>query len=164
MNILQFFKDVETSFNENSKCGECWVFKSPLSEAGMNASKFTEEESCCVKMFLTYYNYQSGFVRSPTTQLQQTGYCDYYFTLYVVKDSNLGINVLNEEPGHEEIQSLWSTILSPLMDCLGCGNEFDLCDLGYNFDILRWSMNPVILKHDSNYTGWKIDGTFRQYK
>lgn len=164
MNIVQFFKDLVGSFNENQKCGECWVFKAPFSEAGMNASNFTQEETCCTKLFLTNYSYQSVFSRSQTTSLQKAGYCDYTFTLYVVKDSNLGTNVFNEEPNHEECESLWNIILNPLMECLGCGTEIDLCELGYDFDILRWVMSPVVYKHDSNYSGWRIDGTFRENK
>lgn len=172
MNLLKFFEDLTSSFNGNSdlvspvapKCGLCWVFQAPLSEAGMNAAEFEEGQECCTKIFLTYYNYQSGFVKSGTTGLEKTGFCDYFFTIYVVQSGPLGVNVDKEQPGHALTESIWATVLTPLMDCLGCGNEFDLCDLGYDFDIMRWSMTPVILKHDENYSGWKIDGTFRQFK
>lgn len=164
MNIVEFFKKVETSFNEDNKCGECWSFKAPLSESGLNAVNLKPDETCCVKMIMTYYKYSAGYVKSNITPLQKTGYCDYIFTLYVVKETELGVNVYNEEPDHPIDESLYEEILKPLENCLGCGHEFDLCELGYDFDIFKWEMEPALLLGDYNWVGWKISGIFREYK
>ncbi|MGL5233831.1 MAG: hypothetical protein ACRC8Z_03615, partial [Empedobacter falsenii] len=59
--------------------------------------------------------------------------------------------------------SIWKTVIEPLQNCLGCGNELDLCELGYDFEITKWDMEIVKKYEDSNYAGWKINGIFRQY-
>ena len=164
MNIIDFFRDVVEDFNSTQKCGECWSFKAPLSESGMNSTKLSDDELCCVKLFLTSYKYESGFQKNNLTGLQKKGWCDYVFTIYAVKETNLGINVDQEQPGFEIDESLYETILRPIENCLGCSNEFDLCELGYDFDIFKWSMTPTLLKGDMNYVGWKIDAIFREYK
>lgn len=164
MDVIKFFEDVETKFNAEQKCGECWVFKAPMSESGMNATKLAKDEICCIKMFMTAYSYSSGYVRNNATGLQRTGYCDYIFTLHVVKEHELGINVYEEQPGHDIDESIWRTVLRPIEQCLGCGHEFDLCALGYDFDIIKWNMVPVIFAGDNNYVGWRIDAIFREYQ
>ena len=164
MNIDKFFRDVVQQFNDTNKCGRCWAFFSPLSESGMNATKLEDDEVCCTKIFMTYYKYSSGYARNQNTGLQKTGFCDYIFTLYVVEETELGQNVDKEQPGHDIMESLKNKILIPLEECLGCGNEFDLCELDYDFDIFKWDMEAVILKGDNNYTGWKVNAIFREYR
>ena len=165
MNVDKFFRDLTQHFNDINKCARCWAFFAPLSESGMNSTKPTAEEACCTKIFMTAYQYSSGYVRNPQTGLTLPGFCDYIMTLYFVEAvDSLGQNVEREQPGYEIMESLKKQILDPLEECFGCGNEFDLCELGYDFDIFQWRMEPVILKGDYNYTGWKVNAIFREYK
>ena len=162
MNVIKFFKEVAERYNDEDKCGFCWSFKAPLSESGLNKTELTEEEQCCLQLFITDYETDPGETIDERTGLSKKKYCDHIFTLYVVKPSDIGLNVYNEIPGHPISESLWETILEPIQNCIGCGNEFDLCEMGYDFDILRWKMKAVQFKEDYNYTGWRILGVFRQ--
>lgn len=159
--IIDFFETLIEKWNNEQKCGFCWEFSAPLSESGMN--KHQSENPCCVHAFITDYATQSGYTKDRLTNLANREWCDHNFVLYVVMQSNLGINVYNEISNHSIDAGLWKSILKPIQNCLGCGNELELCEMGYNFEITKWTMQTVLLKEDENYTGWKISGTFRQY-
>lgn len=163
MNAILFFQQLANKWNTENKCMSCWTFGAPLSESGMNASNTTDDDKCCNHMFVTEYKTSSGYEKDQYTKMVNRAWCDHIFTLFVVKHSTLGINTYNEEIGHPIDESLWKTILEPLQNCLGCGNELDLCEMGYEFEIFKWDMQVVKYQHDSNYTGWKISGIFRQY-
>ncbi len=163
MNAIKFFEDLSTRWQSESKCNECWTFGAPLGEGEMNASQSTIETQCCVHLFVTYYKTSSGYSKNGQTGLVNREWTDHIFTLFAVKHSDISLNVYNEQPYHPIDQSLWKTIIEPLQNCLGNGNEIDLCELGYEFEITKWDMEVVKKYEDSNYTGWKINGTFRQY-
>lgn len=162
MNIVKFFQDLANRWDAEQKCGFCWAFSAPLSESGMNSTAVNTP--CCTHLFLTYIRNAHGYKNSPQTGLKSLEWCDVSFTLYAVQNTNLGINTYNETPNHPISESLWSTILEPLNNCLGCGNEINLCEMGYPFEIIKWDMETAIYHHDNNYTGWKINATFRTYK
>lgn len=163
MNIVAFFQELVDKWNAEQKCGFCWSFSAPLSNSGMNMSLAKDGECCCVHLFLTYIGTDYGY-KTANTGVKNLEWNDTFFTLYVVKQTNLGVNVYNEIPNHPIDESLWESILEPLENCLGCGNELELCEMGYPFEIMKWRKETVILEHDDNYTGWKINGTFRTYK
>lgn len=161
MNVIDFFKTVAEKWNTENRCGFCWTFGAPLSEFGMNESRLTFSDQCCVQMFVTEYETDTTYQFSELN-LPNKKFCDHIFSIYVVQPSNLGINTFNEIKGHDISESLWETILKPIQNCIGCGNEFDLCELGYDFNIIRWKMSVVKFKEDQNYTGWRIMGIFRE--
>lgn len=161
MNVINFFQEVANIWNSENKCGFCWSFGAPLSESSMNETRLTDSDKCCVQMFITEYETDSSYQLSPLN-IPSVKYCDHIFSLYIVQPSNLGINTFNEIKGHDISESIWKTILEPIQNCIGCGNEFDLCELGYDFNILRWKMSVVKFKEDQNYTGWRIMGIFRE--
>ena len=163
MNVITFFEDAVTKWNAEDKCGLCWSFGAPLSESGMNASEPTDADKCCVHLFVTYYKTSTSYTKNTATGLKNREWCDHIFTMFAVQGSDIGLNVYNEQPNHPINESLWKTHLQPLQDCLGCGNELELCELGYEFEISKWDMEVVKKLEDMNYTGWKISATFRQY-
>lgn len=163
MDIVTFFEDLIELWNTEKKCDSCWAFSAPLSEDGMNATVKSDIDKCCTHFFITEYETSSGDTENPDTGEIIKSWCDHIFTLYVVKHASLGVNTYNEQPEHPISESLWATILRPIQNCLGCGKQFDLCELGYDFKIPKWNMKAIKLKEDHNYTGWRILGIFRQY-
>ncbi|MDV4026519.1 hypothetical protein CMT52_19515 [Elizabethkingia anophelis] len=163
MNIVQFFKDASEKWDLENKCGFCWTFGAPLSESGMNASEPKDEDKCCVHLFITHYKTSSSYTKNPNTGLKNREWCDHLFVMYAVQHSDIGTNIYNEQPFYPIDESLWKTKVEPIQNCLGCGNELDLCELGYEFEILKWEMEVVTKYEDMNYSGWKIAGIFRQY-
>ena len=163
LNAVTFFKELAESWKAANKCGNCWSFGAPLTEAGMNTQQPQSGSECCVHLILTKYRVGSTYKYNDTTKLQNYEACNHNFTLYaVVQRSDTGQNVFNEIEGHPISESLWTEVHEPLLDCLGCGREMDLCALGYDFDIISWDMEAVIFKEDQNWTGWKITGSFRE--
>lgn len=161
MDIVSFFKDIATRWNEEQKCGFCWSFSAPLSESGMNVS--ITQDKCCMHLFITHISYTHGYNTHPVTRLKTIEWCDCHFTLYVVNQQNLGINTYNEIPNHPITESHWVKTLQPLLSCLGCGNEIDLCNFPGRLEITKWQMDTVLNHHDHNYTGWRINGTIRHF-
>lgn len=160
MNIISFFKNLTEQFNNENKCGFCWEYSAPLSESGMNRK--TSEDPCCTHIFITYYKTSIGYKKDGQTTLKNEEWKDHIFTLYVVRKSNLGVNIYNEANGYPISEGLWSTILEPLQNCLGDANNLPICELGYPFEVTKWDMETTVLKDDNNYTGWKVSGIFRE--
>ena len=162
MNLIDVFSKIAKKWNDEKKCSSCWTFGAPLSDNTMNLVRSEDGAECCTHLFITRYSTASKY--EVKNNFVQTEFCEHSFTLYAVKHSDLGINVHSEEPEHEISESLWNTILAPLQKCLGCGNEIQLCAIGFPTAIITsWRMEPVINYQDSNYTGWKIMATLRDY-
>lgn len=162
MDIVAFFKDLVSHYSEINKCGFCWAFGAPLSESGMNKQEMRDAEVCCMHIYLTDVIYRSEMRYNATTTLQNYDGCNTSFTLYIGRQTeDLGLNSYDEIQDHPVEESLWDTIWKPLQECLGCGREFDLCELGWDFDITKWDMRMVKFKDDNNFTGWKVEGSFR---
>lgn len=162
LDLVSFFKDLAELWTAQEKCGSCWSFGAPLTEAGANKQQPADGQECCIHLILTNYRLISGYRYSPETSLQNYESCDHSFTLYaVMQRSDIGQNVFNEIAGHPISSSLWAEVQSKISGCLGCGRELSLCELGYDFDIVSWMMESVFFKEDQNWTGWKITGTFR---
>lgn len=163
MNVINFFEDLAVLWNSTQKCGTCWTFGAPLTEPGLNATIPRPTEECCTHLMVTNYAIGSQYRFSGSTNLQNYEACDHTFTLYAVQQrTDIGQQVFREIPGHPIDSGLWKQVHEPLLGCLGCGRELELCTLGYDFDITSWRMETVIFKEDQNWTGWKITATFRE--
>lgn len=160
MIVPTFFKQVAEQWTADQQCGECWVSSAPLSVQAMNNYVVREGEECCVHIFVTRYNIRTIETRHPVTKLVNSTKCVHDFDLYFVKQTDFGTHVDNEQIGYGDDESLIGEILDPLSECIGCGREFDLCAMGWDFDITQWSMTPTIREQDFNWTGWRVAGTF----
>lgn len=162
MDIVQFFTELFAKYDKEAKCGFCWKFGAPLSLEGLNKSITPQEDVCCMQAYLTEYEQRTEYQYNGQTGLNNYQACIHDFTLYVgTQVDDIGTNVHTEIPEHPISESLWATIFKPLLDCLGCGKELYLCELGYDFDITKWQMKKVQFLGDKNFTGWMIKGTFR---
>lgn len=164
MDIVKLWQDIANNYNTNLKCGFCWNFGAPLTESAINAQQNTNTNKCCVNLFLTDIGFESGF-EEDFNKASVNKYCDYYFNIWVLLPTNLGVNNYNEIPNHEISQSNWATIYKPLFDCLGCDFDGQFClNLGYPVSIKKWRMSQVVKYQDANYSGYKIQAIFRVYK
>lgn len=163
LNLVSFFREAAKRWTIESRCGECYEFGAPLSVQAMNNVIPADGKECCVHMFLTRYSNNTTETRNGTTQLVNGRTCFHNFELRVVKTMNsVGTMIDNEIPNYEEGSGLYDLILSDLLACFGCGMEFDLCEMGYDFNITKWTLEPIVYEQDMNWTGWKIDATFAQ--
>ena len=166
MNIVKFWEDQVAKYDAEQKCGFCWDFGAPLREDKVNIEQPNEGKECCVKvMFLQdkgsafnvqrSYNQQTALMNGVTTT--------YNFQLLVVLDSVLGINMYDETKGHDKADSIWTTILSRLQNCLADDLNFDFClFLGSVYQVTQWSATQEINYLNSNYCGYRINVTFSQ--
>lgn len=162
MDIVKFWKDQTTLWNEQEKCGLCWEFSAPLIASQIN---IVQSETCCVNVFLTDIRFRETKQRNPITGLITGKTCVWSFSLYALSKSLLGVNNYNETKGHPIEESKWETIFKPLIDCLGCDNILDTCEL-LGVTNVNVDMNgDATLIHnylDENYNGWKINYQFTQ--
>lgn len=162
MDIVSFWKDQIDLWNEQEKCGLCWEFSAPLVTSQIN---IVQDETCCVHVFLTDIKFRETKQRNAVSGLVTSKLCVWSFSLYALSKSPLGVNNYNEIKGHPIEESKWETIFKPLIDCLGCDNILDTCEL-LGVTNVNVDMNgDATLIHnylDENYNGWKINYQFTQ--
>lgn len=162
MTVIDYLKTQIELFDTQKKCGFCWSFYAPLSDSGMNATKPNEEEvCCCVHVYVTDWieGQRSQYLRDNT--MSNIDYIDTTLTVKFVMNTNLGINVFNEQDGHPIEESHYEKILKPIRECLNVGREFDFCETPYRLE--SFIMRKVLLTGDQNYTGWSATMQIREY-
>lgn len=163
MNIVDFLDKQIQKYDVSQKCGFCWNFGAPLKEGLINLQQPPEDKECCVNvMFLqdrgNAFSAQRSF--NANTGLINGGTITHNFQLLVVVGSQLGINMYNEIDGYSTDDSIWTTILSKLQNCL-LDLNFDFCEfLGTNYRVTNWSATQEINYLDSNFCGYRINVTF----
>lgn len=164
MNLVSFFRTVAAKWTEDERCGFCWVASAPLSIDAMNRYVIREGDECCAHIFLTRYSQTTTTTRNPNTRLINGARCVHNFDLHIVlQRESFGDMIDNEQPGYDrDTDGVIAEVLDKLEPCIGCGAEFDLCELGYDFDITAWTASPAIHLEDNNWTGWRVVGTFEE--
>lgn len=162
MDIVKFWSEQVKLWNEQNKCGLCWEFSAPLVTSQIN---IVQEEECCVNVFLTDIRFREIKNRNSVTGLITSKTCVWNFSLYVLKKENLGVNNYNEIKGHPVDESKWETIFKPIIDCLGCDNILDTCEiLGLTNVNVDMPSDAILINNylDDNYNGWKLNYSFTQ--
>lgn len=166
MDVVNFFKEQVSLWDEEEKCGFCFEFDAPLTDSGVNESQMqTNPDECCpVKVFLTNLRERKNRTYSTSTGLLTDYTIDYSFTLYLLKLDRVDTNVYAEQLGHPICESKWSTILRPLQECICEETILEFCKIiGKRIDITAWDASTKINWLDNNYTGWAINITLRDY-
>jgi hypothetical protein len=160
MDIVKFWKDQVDLWNDQDKCGLCFEFSAPLVQSQANTNQ--TETPCCVQVWITDIGFKENIVRA-SSGLITSKTCVDTFTLWVAKESPLGVNNYNEIKGHPIEESKWSEIFLPIKECLGCDNILDTCELlgqtNVNVDLTNAT---IIHNYLDNYNGWKVNYTFTQ--
>lgn len=162
MDIVKFWKDQTELWNEQEKCGLCWEFSAPLVSSQIN---IVQEEACCVNVFLTDLRFRETKQRNTTTGLVIGKSCTWTFSLWCLKKETLGVNNYNEIKGYPVDESKWENIFFPIIECLGCGNILDTCELlGVTNINVDMNQDATLIHNylDNNYNGWKVNYTFTQ--
>lgn len=162
LDIVKFWKDQTERWNEQEKCGLCWEFSAPLVSSQIN---IVQEETCCVNVFLTDIRFRETKQRNSVTGLTIGKACTWTFSLWCLKKENLGVNNYNEIKGYPVDESKWETIFKPIIECLGCDNILETCELlGVTNVNVDMNQDATLIHNylDNNYNGWKINYTFTQ--
>lgn len=159
MDIVKFFAEEVSKWNENNKCGMCWEFGAPLFENATNIQQL--DETCCTYVFITKISKQKGASYNSQTNLLTSTYTDYSFTLHLVKQGYLGTNNYNEIKGYPIDESRWNTIYKPISECIN-GLNLDFCNfIGIQPNQITWNEDMEQNYLDNNYFGWRITAKFR---
>lgn len=168
MDLIGIFKKLTEKWNEELKCGFCWIFDAPLTDSGVNESVMqTDPEECCpVKVFITNYSFRENKQYNNITALLTNESIDHTFTASFVAFDRIDTNVYNEQLGHPLSESKWESILRPLQACI-CDTttlQNDICELICK-RILITQFNAIVRINwlDNNYTGWSVTMTLRDY-
>ena len=162
LDIVDFWAKQVAKWNEESKCGFCWEYSAPLVPSQIN---IVLPEKCCVNVFLTDVRFREIIVRNSVTSLITSKTCVWNFSVYALLPKQLGINNYNEIKGHPIEESKWVTVFKPLIDCLGCGNILDTCEiLGVTNVNVDMSGDALLIHNylDNAYNGWRVNYTFTQ--
>lgn len=166
MDVIDFFKQQTTKWNNETKCGFCWEFDAPLTDAGVNESVMqTDPDECCpVKVFITNLSERKNRTYNPQSKLLTDYTIDYTFTLHALYFDRVDTNVYQEQLGHPVTESKWVEILRPIQECVCPEEILEFCDLiCKKILITSWNAVPRINWLDNNYTGWSITMTLRDY-
>lgn len=159
--VIGTIATIVNNWNTEERCDLCWEFTAPLRESDLNEYQM-KGDACCVLVAITDYRFQCSSPMNRQTGLLQLGAETHSFNMHVLSQDNVGLNVYNEIDGHPLSESKWATILQPLAECIAC-NPLDFCEpLGYNLEVVNWTMNPRIDWMDSNYSGWTINVQLRR--
>lgn len=161
LDIVNFWKQQLDLWNEEKKCGLCFEFSAPLVNSQIN---IVQSETCCVNIFLTDIRFREDRAYNNVTGLVTSKTCVWTFTLHALTTVPLGVNNYNEIKGHEIDESKWNTVFYPIIDCLGCDNILDFCDIiGKQLDIRQIGDAQLIHNYlDSNWNGWRITYSFSE--
>lgn len=161
MNLIKFWEGQAAKWNEIEKCGFCWKFSGVMTRSAMNKYEIRKDD-CCVHLFLVnmWFNEVRTY-RNPPFDAQSR--CQYGFTLFAVYPTDIGLNNYDETPGHSIEESVSKSIIQPLMDCLGCGLEFDECEFNGNlFMVPQWRADVRLNVGDANWSGLEITAIFEE--
>jgi hypothetical protein len=161
MDIVDFWKKQVEKWNEDKKCGLCFEFAAPLVSSQIN---IVESETCCVNVFLTDVKFREDKIYNPVTGLLTSKKCIWSFSLHAMVKKDLGINNYNEIKGHSVDESKWNTVFYPIINCLGCDNILEFCEIiGKQIEVRQ--VGDAVLVHnylDSNWNGWKVNYSFTE--
>jgi hypothetical protein len=151
MDIINFYKEKVARWNAESKCGFCYSFGAPLTNSAMNIQQL---ENCCLNVFITNLRLKTKFYKNTMNNKMQKDSCIYAFDLWFLKQVPLGLNNYIEISGYSIDDSIYESILKPLLECFGCGDnqcESDPNFLGYT----KYEVQTVLNYLDNNFCGIK---------
>ena len=164
MNIVEILEKQVALMNDNNYCGNCWELHAPLEESGIDKVVLSNDNECCYHIFVVNWTKTNQKIYdSKGAPFVSREYCAQNFTLYVLKASNMGLNVYNEALGHSLDDSKYKKIIEPLMACFSCDSFIEFCEItGQPAEITNWTSSPVIDYLDNVYDGIRIVAGIRQ--
>lgn len=155
MDLILYLNDLITDWNTERKCGFCWTFTAPLTEAMLNEYQHREGSECCVLVAVTNYNIETRRTYNRVTSFEEFKTLVHDFDLSFLVTDNIGRNVYDEIKHHDISESKWAKILRPIDVCVGSKDIFAFCErLGYNVSVDLWRGSIKLNYLDNNYTGW----------
>jgi len=155
MDIVEFFSALVAQWEEDDKCGLCWVFTAPLSLDALNLYQIREEDKCCVIVAITDLVQETVHRQNPKTTLLQEKKRVTEFNIHFLTTGNLGVNNYDEIKDHPLAESKWATMVKPIWDCVGEPDLQEWCEVyGDQLIIEKWRGQMRLDWQDMNYSGW----------
>ena len=158
LDIMLFFSNLVTRWDDEDKCAFCWEFTAPLRDSDLNEYQFRNNEGCCLLVAITDYSFDTARRYNTKSKLISDKFIFHDFKLNVLTTDSLGRNVYDEIKDHPLTEGKWATTLKPIYDCMSEDEILTFClDLGYIVEIERWAGITRIDWLDNNYTGWTFN-------
>lgn len=165
MNLIQFWQDQVTKWNNEQKCGLCWEFDAPLTQSAVELHQPTKGTECCVQVLLVRdqvpaFNMTNNY--NNVTGLLTNVACNTSFQLLFLMQMDMGTNNYNEIKNHPVEQGKWVK-LGELENCIGCDMNLDFCELiGTQYRVTQWqARQEKINMTSSNYSGYRLTVNFQ---
>lgn len=162
--IVELWRSIMQTYQEEFKCDFCWKFYAPLTELKLNTIRDIlvelgsgeSEDACCVHVFLLR-NQPDDFSSTPNysrfTTIADIVSTENYVVYFLIK-SKEGLNNYNELPGYSIDESRHATIFKPLRECIDISILTDLCLLG---QVTSYRGSYIYDYQDEQYYGLKVN-------
>ena len=165
--IDQKLKDLFEKWNANLKCGKCWYYVRTFNntiKGVTNVYSPTEENKCCVNIFLEDIRQKTFKEIDKLTGTTKTTYCEYNVIFKIVEHSDFS-KQKGDEISKDYNSSIADDVIFPIWECLECNFDIDLCEFfdGGTGIVLNEEISPVISYLDDNWAGVQYKATIREY-
>lgn len=167
MNLIQEIGKLIESFNQQNKCGLCWVYKPGGRSDYFNNIKLLPGEECCVYVAVMDISANGGYTSNQYGVTRN--YTDWRFKMFFGIPSSLDIQFYNENEAYPVGEGKWERYINPLLCCLNDGADFDLCGMvnceggAQTVEIHQWVSKVVMNYRDYNMDGVEVTAVFRQF-
>jgi hypothetical protein len=164
--INDILKNLFEKWNTEQKCGKCWVYVPTFNDAikgNTNLYKPTKETICCTHVFLEGLSIKTNKEINNFTGMATVTYCDYSLHFKIVEKSDFQMQKGSELKCGD---SIFEKHVAPLIDCLSCNFEDDVCALfeGGTGIVFNEETKPYFSFGDENWAGLDYRLTLREYK
>lgn len=167
MDIVNAISKEIDKFNDEARCGLCWVFVPSGRSDYFNTVKLRDGSECCVYVAMLDLQLRSGYeVRNDFVTKR---YCDWTVQLFAGIPSRLDLQYYNENPDHPASEGKYEKYIKHIFDCFGCSCfELDLCEIenckgDTTVEVTSWQLRQRLNYQDLNLDGALITGTFREW-
>lgn len=149
-------REVIERFNQEEKCGFCWVFWNPMNE-DFKRPLYDKYGECCNVVEVQMLNYQQlgNVIEGDRMVIREISVREIFdLELRVMTNAGNAVYVpLSDSDYYKIIEPLYNCYLDLLMDCNVRGS----------FMLENWNARPV-LKKDENFSGIYVQGiTYKKY-
>ena len=160
--INTILKNLFDKWNADSKCGKKWKFVKTFNDNVKGVTNLYSPDSD--NKYSTHI-FLEGLTIKPYKKDTATGfvreYCDYFLHFKIVEHSDYQKSKADESGCADNI---FDSVIEPLMDCVSCDFESDLCSLlTNNAAIFNETTKPIFSKGDYNWAGLDYNLTLRVY-
>lgn len=168
MNIISELGKIFEEFNEDEKCGLCWVYKPGGRSDYFNNIHLVPGEECCVYIGIVDITATEGYRMNDFGAVRY--YSDWQIRMIAGIPSSLDLQFYNENDAYPIEEGKWEKYINPIFCCLDGGFALNLCesvtcdDEVTSVEVSSWRTRMVLNYRDYNLDGVEVVATLREHR